>query len=144
MDLSPAAERQAEADEADRTWQNAPVLAALARLETRMAQGFADLHEQVQAIRGEGGEITQAKDAILAAVETLRNQVVTLQQAAADAASALTNVQGQLAQAGVDASADAAALQEARATFNTVEQQLGDMAASVNQPPSTDAGAALA
>lgn len=107
------------------------------RLEQSMAQGFADLAAQVRAIGGEGGEITQAKNAILAAVAGLQTTVNTLQTNLTAAQQAVVEVQQQLTDAGVTAGTQAETLQNVKSEFDAAEQQLNDAAAALQNPPPT-------
>ena len=98
----------------------------------QMAQGFTDLQTAVDAISGEGGELTQMRDAVLAAIAALQGHVTTLQQSA-DA------LQAQFDAAGMTAGAEAQTLQQTKATLDAVEQSLNDAANAVNNPPAPPA-----
>jgi mannitol-1-phosphate/altronate dehydrogenase len=110
MDLSPAAERQAEADEADRTWQNAPVLAALA------------------ALRGEGAETRSRVDTMLALLQAAQQHNATLQQTA-DA------ILADLQAAGQGASERAQTILAVKSELDTEQQRVDDAVAALQPTP---------
>jgi chromosome segregation ATPase len=135
VDLSPAAERRLATDEAERTWQNAPILARLDALERTIMVEFEGLQAAVAGISGEGGEIAQAKDAVLAAIGGLQSINVNLQEQLALAQSTLAQAQADLA-AGRQVAADSTStLETVKSEFDTAEQQLNDAAAALQPAP---------
>jgi chromosome segregation ATPase len=128
VDLSPAAERQLATDEAERAWQNAPILAQLEALERTIMVEFERLQGAVAGISGEGGEIAQAKDAVLAAIGGLQSINANLQAQLAMAQTTLEQAQADLA-AGRQVAADSTStLETVKGEFDTAEQQLNDAA----------------
>lgn len=103
-------------------------------LEAKMSQGFADLQAAVDALSGEGGEITQAKDAILGAIGGLQSVVSTLQSSLANAQAAVDAANQQLADAGVTAGTQADTLNTVKDQFDDAEQQLNAAAAALQNP----------
>lgn len=106
-------------------------------LEAKMASGFEGLQAAAEALGGEGGQLTQAKDAILNAIAglqsinaTLQANNAALQQAANDANAALASGQQVAAET-------TQTINNVIDTANTVEQQLNDAAAALQQPPPT-------
>lgn len=143
-DVSPRAIRQAGADADYRDWLLRPIVAALGdvttrlgTLETTMADGFTDLQGAVQAISGEGGEITQATTTILAAIDGLHTITTTLQTELAASQAALADAQAQIAAGQQVATESVTTLQHAKEQFDTAEQQLNDAAAAL-QPPAPE------
>jgi chromosome segregation ATPase len=114
-------------DAAERVWWNDPVLAALARLETMMADGFAELKQAVAEVASEGGDIRSTQQAVLAAITALQERVTGVQ-------GTLDSVNSKLTAAGVEASAEAAQLAEHKAALDAMEQALNDAAAAANPP----------
>jgi chromosome segregation ATPase len=135
VDLSPAAERRLEMDEATRAWQNAPILARLDALERTIMTEFEGLQTAVAGISGEGGEIAQAKDAVLAAIGGLQSINANLQAQLALAQTTLEQAQADLA-AGRQVAADSTStLQTVKSEFDTAEQQLNDAATALQPAP---------
>jgi seryl-tRNA synthetase len=100
-----------------------------------MTQAFDDLRAAQEALGGEGGQFTQAKDAILAAIAGLQSINATLQAANAELQAAATAANASLA-AGEQVAADTTAtITSVVDTANTVEQQLNDAAAALQPAP---------
>jgi chromosome segregation ATPase len=127
VDLSPAASAVAIDDAAERVWWNDPVLAALARLEQKMADGFAELKQAVADVAAEGGEISGTQQAVLAAIAALQARVTAVQ-------ATVDSVNAKLTAAGEEASAEAVQLQEHKAALDDMQQALNDAAAAANPP----------
>jgi hypothetical protein len=128
VDLSPAAERRLEADEAERTWRNAPILEALVRLETMMAQGFAEEAAAVDALRGEGAETRSRVDTMLALLQAAQQHNATLQRTA-DA------ILADLQAAGQGASERAQTIMAVKGELDTEQQRVDDAVAALQPTP---------
>jgi chromosome segregation ATPase len=139
VDLSPAAERRLEMDEATRTWQNAPILARLAALEQMMAAEFEELQAATQRIGGEGGEIDTAATRIIAAanaaIGSLNGIVTGLQQQLADATGALADANASLAAGRQVAASTTETLQRVQGEVDAAEQKLNDAADALQPAP---------
>jgi mannitol-1-phosphate/altronate dehydrogenase len=128
VDLSPAAERRLEADEAEREWMLRPLLAALAGLEQRMAQGFAEEAAAVAALSGEGAETRSRVDTMLALLQAAQQHNATLQQTA-DA------ILADLQAAGQGASERAQTILAVKSELDTEQQRVDDAVAALQPAP---------
>ena len=107
------------------------------RMEAAMTQAFDDLRTAAQNLGGEGGQLTQAKDAILAAIQSLQSINATLQANNAALQQAANDANAALAAGEQVASETTATINGVIDTANTVEAQLQAAADALNTPPPT-------
>ena len=112
------------------------VLSRVIVLEEKMTQAFDDLRAAQEALGGEGGQLTQAKDAILNAIAGLQSINTTLQANNAALQQAANDANASLAAGQQVAVETTQTIQNVITTADTVEQQLNDAAAALNPPAS--------
>ena len=113
------------------------VLSRVIVLEEKMTQAFDDLRAAQEALGGEGGQLTQAKDAILNAIAGLQSINTTLQATNAALQQAANDANAALAAGQQVAVETTQTIQNVITTADTVEQQLNDAAAALNPPAPT-------
>lgn len=111
------------------------ILNRLIVMEAKMTQAFDDLRAAKDALGGEGGQLAQATDAILAAIAGLQSINATLQTNNAALQQAATDANAALAAGQQVATETTQTITDVVATANTVEQQLNAAAAALTPPP---------
>jgi DNA anti-recombination protein RmuC len=84
VDLSPAASAVAIDDAAERVWWNAPILAALARMETMMTQSVGHLTGVVDALGAQLQQLTSVVGGTVALAHQQQQDLASSSQRLAD------------------------------------------------------------